>query len=319
LSLYLYQAKEYSADSAIPGKLNLFLTALHVLLAVYQLFLLPIYLLPLSLGWGVTLVPIAALSNPFWSLIHEAIHDMLYPSPRLNRAAGRLLSILFGSPFRVLRLSHLLHHKLNRLPVEGTELYDSKKTSWIRASAGYYFQILGGLYFVEVISSVIAFLPRRVLWLLQARVFSEETLSAMLMKNLVKGESLREIRIDGTAILIAFASSAVCYGEHWPLFVAALLVRALLISFLDNVYHYGTPVNDVFYADTLWLPHLFSRALLYFNLHGIHHRNPAIPWIRLPEVFQREGARFDGSYFASAFRQLSGPMSLTELTSRRND
>jgi hypothetical protein len=44
----------------------------------------------------------------YWSLIHEAIHDLFHPERRVNAFFGRALSILFGSPFQILRLSHLL-------------------------------------------------------------------------------------------------------------------------------------------------------------------------------------------------------------------
>lgn len=298
---------------AIPAALNLSLAGMHLLMSLYLLFFLPIFLLPLNPWWALTLVPIAALSNPFWSLIHEAVHDMFHPSSRINKAAGRVLSVFFGSPWRVLRLSHLLHHKLNRTPLEGTELYDAGESTRIKAGVGYYFQILGGLYLLEIISPLPFFLPRRLLRLLERRFTKREDLSGMLVKGLMQGESVREMRVDGIAIAALFGLSAFCYGEHWRLLAMALVARAFLISFLDNVYHYRTPVNDVFYANNLWLPGLLASALLHFNIHGIHHRNPAIPWIRLPEVFEEQAKKFDGDFFTAAVRQLRGPVPLSDL------
>lgn len=302
-----------SSVKAIPRQLNHSLAAVHLLLNLYQFFVLPLYLLPLSPWWALTLVPVVALSNPFWSLIHEAIHDLFHPSSHVNALVGRLLAVFFGSPFRVLRLSHLMHHRLNRSPLEGTELYDRNKTSRMRAGLGYYFQILGGLYLFEFISSLPFFLPRKFLNFLVRRFFSGRTLAGMLVRSLVTEESIREIRVDGLMVLGLLGLSAACYGENWEFLGTALMARAFLISFLDNVYHYRTPLDDVLYADNLWLPRSLSRALLHFNLHGIHHRNPSIPWIRLPEIFAGESRRFDGSYVAAALRQLSGPISLWEL------
>lgn len=298
---------------AIPTALNFSVAAIHLLMNFYLLFFLPFFLLPINPWWALTLVPIAALSNPFWSLIHETVHDMFHPSSRINRAAGRVLSVFFGSPWRVLRLSHLLHHKLNRAPLEGTELYDAGESTRIKAGVGYYFQILGGLYLLEIISPLPFFLPRRLLRLLERRFTKREDLSGMLVRGLTQGGSVREMRVDGIAIAALFGLSAFCYGEHWRLLAMALEARAFLISFLDNVYHYRTPVNDVFYANNLRLPRLLARALLHFNLHGIHHRNPAIPWIRLPEVFEEQAKKFDGDYFAAAVRQLRGPVPLSDL------
>ena len=298
---------------ALPYKLNVTLAAGHILINLYQFFILPLYFLPRSPWWALTLAPVAALNNPFWSLIHEAIHDMLHPSSRINAATGRVLSIFFGSPFRVLRFSHLMHHKFNRTPLEGTELYDPERSSRFRAAPGYYFQILGGLYLLEFISPLIFFLPRRLLRDLVRRFFAGETLGGILFRSLMGDGAIREMRTDGLAVFALFGLSAFCYGEYWGLLVAALAVRAFLISFLDNVYHYRTPVNDVFYANNLRLSRPLARMLLHFNLHGIHHRNTTVPWIKLPEVFGRESAQFGGDYFAAAVGQLWGPASLSEL------
>ena len=304
-------------ESAPPAAINFALAAAHVGMNLYQFFVLPIFLLPLHPGWALTLAPVAVLSNPFWSLIHEAIHDLFHPIARINGFVGRLLAIFFGAPFRVLRLSHLLHHKLNRSPIEGTELYDPDKSSRLRASPGYYFYIFGGLYLFEAVSLLPFLLPRRLLRWIETRFFDQGGLSQSLVKSLMNDESIREIRQDGIAILFLFGLSALCYGEQWGLLAISLVTRAFLISFLDNVYHYRTPVNDLLHADNLRLPATLSKILLYFNLHGIHHRNPAIPWHRLPEVFRREAGPFQGNFLTAALRQLEGPVALPDLPRRQ--
>ncbi|MGZ9271942.1 MAG: fatty acid desaturase, partial [Candidatus Binatia bacterium] len=95
--------------------------------------------------------------------------------------------------------------------------------------------------------------------------------------------------------------------------LGALAARALLISFLDNIYHYETPVSDVFFAKNLSLPKPLAGLLLNFNLHGIHHINPAISWIDLPKAFDAQAGKYHGGYFAAALRQLRGPMALQDL------
>jgi fatty acid desaturase len=307
------QEKARNSTAAIPAALNLSLAAGHLLANLYQFFLLPLLLLPLSPWWALTILPLAALNNPFWSLIHEAIHDMLHPSRRVNRAAGRALAVFFGSPFLILRLSHLLHHKLNRAPIEATELYAPEKTSRTRAALGYFWQILGGLYILEFISPLLFFLPRFILRRMERRYFSGTDLAGYLMKGLMRDDAIREMRVDGVATAVLVAASAASYGAYWPLLVALLLGRAFLISFLDNVYHYGTPIDDTFYARNLSLPRALSAGLLHFNFHGIHHQNPAVPWIGLPQAFRDQSARFEGEYFAAARRQFSGPLTRSEM------
>jgi fatty acid desaturase len=82
----------------------------------------------------VTLVPLALASNPLWSLIHETIHDSFDPGARVNRAAGRALAIAFGSPWRILRTGHLLHHRFNRTALDRPDEFDPARASPARAA-----------------------------------------------------------------------------------------------------------------------------------------------------------------------------------------
>jgi len=297
----------------VPSVINGVLALFYIGLNIFQFVVLPWCLLPVERNWTWALLPLALLTNPFWSLIHEAIHDLFHPNRRVNALTGRLLAILFGSPFRILRLSHLLHHKLNRMPVEGTEYYDRGKSTRAAAAPGYYFQILLGLYLVEVVSPLYFLLPRQWLQRFREKYLPAQSVSSILMQNWLGTESLREIRIDGLLTLSWLSFSFWLYGENWPLLLAVLVARGFLISFLDNVYHYETPVSDVFFAKNLQLPAPLAKLLLHFNLHGIHHINPAISWINLPKAFEIQGAKFQGGYFAAALRQLHGPVALQEL------
>ena len=299
--------------AAIPSAANIVLACFHALLNLYQLFVLPLWLLPADSLWGWTLVPAALLTNPFWSLIHEAIHDLFHPRRDVNAFFGRFLGALFGSPFRILRMSHLLHHKLNRLPIEGTEYYDRARSTRLAAAPGYYAQIFFALYLVEILSAILFLLPRGLLRWFKTRFISPQSVSALLLENWLRHEALREIRRDGVAILILFALAFYSYGARWPLLAAVLLARGFLISFLDNIYHYETPVSDVFYAKNLRLAPPLARLLLNFNFHGIHHVNPAIPWLHLPRAFEAQSGRYAGTYFAAAARQLHGPIALQDL------
>lgn len=300
-------------NGGIPSAINCFLALCYVAVNVYQFVLLPLFLLPSDRGWAWTLLPLVLLTNSFWSLIHEAIHDLFHSHRGVNVCGGRILAIFFGSPFRILRLSHLLHHKLNRLPVEGTEYFDRNACTKAQAAPGYFFQILVGLYLVEVLSPIYFFLPRRCLGWLKDRYLRPGSVSAILMQNWLGAESLREIRLDGLFTISWLSVSFILYGKDWPVLLAALLARGFLISFLDNAYHYETPVSDIFYAKNLRLPQPLSTLLLNFNLHGIHHINPAISWIHLPRAFDVQGGKFHGDYFAAAWRQLRGPVALQEL------
>lgn len=302
----------------IPTAINFSLAVFYAAANLYQFFILPLWLLPVNTAWAWTLLPLAFLTNPFWSLIHEAIHDLFHPNRAINGFAGRLLAVLFGAPLRILRLSHLLHHKLNRLPVEGTEYFEKRTSSKVAAAPGYYFQILFGLYLVEVMSPLWFVLPRAWLQVFKDRFLPRDSVSGILMQNWLGAEALREIRIDGLLALSWLAISFFVYGTHWPILLAMVAARGFLISFLDNLYHYETPVGDIFYAKNLRLAAPLSKLLLNFNLHGIHHLNPAISWINLPQAFEVQKSEFQGGYFTAAWRQLGGPIALQDLPGGRS-
>jgi fatty acid desaturase len=300
-------------NNPVPEMLNGVLALFYVSVNLMLYFVLPLWLLPWDLRWAWLLLPIILLTNPFWSLLHEAIHDLFHSNKSVNMLFGRALAILFGSPFRILRMSHLVHHKLNRMPVEGTEYYDRDKCSKAAAAPGYYFQILAGLYLVEVISPLVFFLAAPLARTI-SRAFSpgarrQQHFDAKLVGYRVPAR----IRRDGAATMTMLALAFYCYDGYWPLLLGALAARGLLISFLDNVYHYATPVSDVFFAKNLSLPRPVAGLLLNFNLHGIHHINPAISWIDLPRAFDVQAGKFHGSYFPTALQQLRGPIALQEL------
>ena len=70
----------------------------------------------------------------------------------------------------------------------------------------------------------------------------------------------------------------------------------------------GSPLDDRLHACNLRLPALLQSLLLNFNLHGVHHRYPRLPWCQLPEVFERDGHHYAGDYLGFALRQLRGPV-----------
>jgi fatty acid desaturase len=305
-----------SIGPAILSTLNFSLAAVHLAVNIFQFFILPLYFLPNSIWWSLTLIPFAGLNNSFWALIHESIHDLFNPSRRINAAIGRLLSILFGSPFRLLRLTHLSHHKFNRSLLErGTEIYNPQETSKLAAGLGHFFQIFGGLYLSEALTPLLFFLPGDLFHKLGKRILNPDSRHEQwLARNFMKDKWIREIRMDGIAVIVFFGLSAFCYRGHWQLLAGVLIARAFFISFLDNVYHYGTPLNDRNSGYNLWLPRILSKLQLNFNLHGVHHKHPDLPWIRLPGVLAQQGKRFDENYFTAALRQLHGPVPLLRMT-----
>ena len=305
-----------------PERLNLALAAGQLSLNLYQFLVLPLALMPLSPWWALTLIPLIAAHNPLWSLIHETIHGSFHRSVRVNRLAGRALSVGFGAPWRVLRVGHLLHHRLNRTAADRPEAYDASRTTASRHAPGYYYQLLIGLYLSQVLSSLAFFLPKQLHDWARPRFLAPDSYSGQAAAALTRHESLAELRLDGALIVALLATSLAAYGAYWWLVPAILAARGVCITFLDYVYHYGSPIDQRLHAYNLKLPAGFSKALLNFNLHAVHHRHPNLPWPWLPQAFAVEGDRYHGGYLSAAVRQLRGPIpldALAELSSRRHE
>jgi fatty acid desaturase len=273
-----------------------------------QLAVLPLWLLPADSGWGWLLVPMALLTTPFWSLIHEAIHGTLLRERIWNDRFGRILAIGYGAPFVLLKAVHLLHHRYSRTRRDRTEIYEPATSNWAAAAPGYYLLLLGGVYLAEVAPVLLVAAPRRLWRYLARRLDSPDTVAGMLLEGLSR-RHLREFRADGVAVILVYTAASIAYGRHVWMLAATLAARAVLISVADNAYHYGTRLDARLEAMNLRLPRLLETFVLAFNLHSVHHRNPGLPWYELRAAFAADDDQFHLGWFTAAARQFRGPIS----------
>ncbi len=248
------------------------------------------------------------LSLPLWALIHECMHGVLTGRQRFDQMAGRVLAVLFGAPYRVLRAGHLLHHRYNRQPPDRSEIYDARQRTRIRAALSYYAVLLGGLYLAEVSTSLLFWLPLPVLRALRSRM-SDKTGLAGRIVDAVTGRAavLFEVRLDALLILLIWGAAFVVWGANGWVLALILAGRAVLISLHDNLYHYATAL-DGHSVSTPRLPVLVSSLLLHFNYHATHHRYPRLGWQLLPQRFFAEQGEFTGYWGRMLLRQLKGPL-----------
>lgn len=295
--------------------LNLVLAASMLAVQLALMLLVPTVLLPRSAAWGWLLLPGGLLSLTQWALIHECIHGTLSGQPARDDVWGRMLSWTFGAPYRALRVGHLFHHRYNRQDRDATEVYAEDRQGWGQAAWGYYGHLMGGLYLGELLVCFVVWLPRRLIVSLSRRLASNTNLVEPTVKLLSTPHALRELRLDALIIVLLWSLSAWCYGASaWMLALFAAL-RGLLISMHDNVYHYGTPLNDPG-ARTLRLPGWASTLLLHFNYHDTHHRYPRLGWRRLPQQFAADGGSYAESWVKAWGRQLYGPLARPTLPTK---
>lgn len=289
-------------------RLNLALAAGFAGLQLFQLFALPLWLLPLAPAWGWLLLFPVLLSNPWWSLIHDVVHASLLPGKTANRRLGRVNGVLFGASFDLLRWGHLLHHALSRTPRERSEVFEPGRDNRLVVAADYYFRLLGGLYLYEVLGSLLFLLPRSLIRRLAERLGTERNLLATLVDRMLVPETLAAARLDAILVLLVHGLAFAAYGVQAWMLALAIIGRGLLISLMDNVWHYGTPLNDSRYAHNLRLPGWGSRLLLNFNLHGVHHLRPNLPWWQLPRQHQDGSADYQGELLPTLMAQFRGPI-----------
>lgn len=302
--------------------LNCALAALLAAAVLFALFLLPLWLMPLDRLWAWSLVPVALLTPSHWALLHEAIHGLFHPEPRLNRAAGRALSILGGSSFRVLRFGHLMHHRFNRYRMDRPDCFDPAEIPAWRARLRYFFELAGGFYLIEVAIPPLFLLPRSLCVRILERIYAHpdatvQQVGSIARQTFLGPRALAELRQDAGCIALLIGASAFAWGADWPLLIAFVLGRGAVISFLDNVYHYRTPLDRVDFAYNLELPRPMQLLILNMNLHRVHHREPHLPWWRLPARFREVGDGYDGGYGRAAMAQLRGPLPVSALAAGR--
>lgn len=278
-----------------------------------QLAVVPLWLLPANPAWGWLLVAMVPLTTPFWSLIHEAIHGSLQRERERNDRLGRVLAIGYGAPFSLLKTGHLLHHRYSRTRRDRTEVYDPATTGWTTVAPGYYFRLVGGLYFAEVGSLLLVAAPHRFWSYLARRLDTPDTVAGLVLDSISR-RHLRQFRLDGTAVILLYVAAGLAYGPHVWMLAAAVAARAVLISIADNAFHYGTSLDAPLEAMNLRLAGPLERFVLAFNLHSVHHRHPGLPWYELRSAFMADDDRFHLGWFGAVARQFRGPISAEART-----
>ena len=294
------------ASHTPPGKANLAIAIGILILFLIQLFVMP-YLLASHL-WLMTLVTLllVPLNTPLWSLIHEAIHKNFHAHKKLNEFMGRVMSVVFGAGFGVLRFGHLMHHQYNR-DWESEHYTGSRIKAWLH----HYFQMLGGLYITEVMMTfLVAALPSVATRKVARAIFKDDSHYQAVLNSLLKVDNVRRLRTDALWIVLLYACAIKAFGAAWPVLLLTLMGRAVIISLMDNSYHYGTPIDGSVPAKELEASSLYSRFILGFNYHLTHHNNVSLPWNRLKETHEANATPYAQKLGPALLEQFKGPIKI---------
>lgn len=270
--------------TSIKTSLNSLICAILLSLQAFLLFGLP-FLLPEHSWLMLLAVILLPMNSIIWGMIHEAVHRIGLPKAKANDAMGRVLSIGFGVPFDVLKFGHLMHHRFKR----DWESEIKPRNPTIMDKVAYYTKICGGMHFMSLVSAIGFLLPKPIAARLMQNYAQKELshlpdIETIANQYFFKPARLRHIRIDMLAIIGIYGLSAFFYGAYWPVLAMIVLGRAFIISFMDNIYHYGTPADNSQAAHEVGLPAPIERLILNGNYHHTHHALPKVPWHALPNV-----------------------------------
>jgi fatty acid desaturase len=292
---------------------NAALFALVMLLSVLQFGGLPL-LFGASPHWALFLAIVVA-TPLHWGLAHESFHGLLCRHAGRNRAAGRALGWFLFMSWDVVQLGHLLHHKANRHRLDRPEVMEPGR-SWLGGALVYFAKLLGGHAAISALSGLGALAPEAVIRRLAGRSVDDREFGKIRAAALrVLANEARRARI-ATDVLAATMLAAVAFcawGDAWLVFAASLALRWMVLSILDNAPHYGTAIESGRSACNTRLPATLRWLVMNQNLHGVHHATPDLCWRELPAAFDREGARYAGSWFGQILRQFRGPLRVKEL------
>ncbi|PJZ51277.1 fatty acid desaturase family protein [Leptospira adleri] len=286
-------------------------------------FLLSVFFLSLYFGnasgffsspWSIWILLFfsAIFSYTLWALIHECVHGNFSNSRAESHLAGRILCILFGTPYQVAKTAHLMHHKFNREEGERIEFIEPNGIPVSIQKFFYYLKLLQGTYFLEVAGGFLLSLPLSFSIPFAEKYFSRLPVQKAFFKQIQKPEIVRELRIDSFWILFLFGIAFLFSGPFFWVLVSVLILRGFIVSVLDHSYHYGKDIDDSYSSYNLGVPKVLSFLFLNFNYHRIHHFFPGCPWNRLPDQFAKTKDRMDLSLFRQTFRQFRGLLALPE-------
>lgn len=253
-------------------------------------------------GW--VFVPIMAVLLAWQSSMqHEFIHGHPTPWRSVNRALGAVPLSLW-LPFESYRVSHLMHHRDERLtdPLDDPESYYWTPAQW--AALGPI-----GRLIVRAHTTLAGRLILGPSWNISRYLEAEA-------RAVLNGDRIRRKiwRTHGLAALAVMGWLFGVCGVNPFLYAAAVYAGTsllLLRSFAEHRAH-----QDVFertaIVENSWV---FGPLFLFNNLHAAHHERPCMPWYELPRWYRENRERllrdngglvYDG-YFAVARHFLLTP------------
>lgn len=313
--LYIPQIKEDNFEE-IPSIRNFFLFVLCCFHQIYFLFIYPLYLnhnfsLLMLIFLFVLIIPIQG------SLFHEAMHGMMMKNRFINALYGKILCTFFGVSYEKLLIEHVIHHENNRKENYCDEVYTKKQGTKLKIYLTYYYKQVVGVYLKEFFFFlIICFMPKQSIVNIMGWYKNQKNATYIL-------DNIWNVRTQAIIHILMLSISFYLYSEnlYWVL-PAMIFFKGVVFAVSGALGHFGTPLNDVYYAHNIKLPYLIGKYyFLNFNYHGIHHRYPTLPWIHLGNKMNELGknsalGKFHVSFIKAVIKKFYLPIILESFSKK---
>jgi fatty acid desaturase len=247
------------------------------------------------------------VGNTIFSCLHECVHGIFHPDPRVNYAFGVLCAAFFPTGFSLQRAAHLGHHRNNRTETETFDYIYPGDNRLLKILQWY--GIISGVYWAVVVMGWVAYLllpfafrrgalrPKwsRVAEHTSGPAYARAFASAPPVRARV--ELLATITLQAAAIYLLDLSAAgwlacyVAFGINWS-----------SVQYADHAF---SRLDVVEGAWDLRVHPWVQAIFLNYHLHLAHHRQPTLPWIHLPRFVDRQ--RFRPRFIVHYARMWLGP------------
>lgn len=238
-------------------------------------------------GWG--LLTWFHASLPFWALAlgggwfcawhasmqHEIIHGHPTRDRRLNRLIG-LWPLLLWLPYESYRITHLVHHRDERLtdPLDDPESYYWTPEQWGRLSVLHRAIIRINATFLGRVTVGPAWIIGRYLATEAAAVIRGDALA----RRIWAGHAVAVAVVLAWVVLVCGLSPLVYVAAFVYPGTALMLVRSFAEHRAESAVEERTAIVEN--APILGL------LFLYNNLHAVHHERPMMPWYEIPAWYR---------------------------------
>lgn len=220
--------------------------------------------------WALAYVVGATANQNLFLAIHEISHNLAFRSANANRLFAIFANLPIGLPYSAsFRPYHLTHHK--SLGVDGldTDLPTALEAVFLNSILGKAFFCTFQIFFYAVRPMCVYRVPFT--WISATNVVAQVVFDYAIVKSM------------GTKSLLYFLLSSFLAGSLHPLaghFIAEHYVYETVTPQAQN------PDNRIPIPETFSYYGLGNLLTYNVGLHNEHHDFPAVPWTRLPKLYE---------------------------------